>query len=80
MRSICAVLQKIVAAISDDFESRELFISELRLISEAAKYRAPEDCNLFWHHASLCLAIFLGEPDTEWKKKISDIFSGKEAA
>lgn len=76
MRDIGTVLDNILALVPRDYKYRDSMKVAFDNIKDSARYRAPEAVHLDWFTAARNLECYLGEPDTEWKKQIEQVFAG----
>ena len=77
MRNIVKLVDAIKAEIPDDYGVRDWVIDKLEDVIDSAKYRAPEAYIVNFEQLAMVLKECLGEPDTEWKQRIADIFADK---
>ena len=71
------IIEAIQKEIPDDFNYQEDIMIVLNEIKSSTLYSAPELMPYRWKQVAEELQAFLGTPDTEWKKRIADIFMGK---
>lgn len=75
------VITKILKAVKwEDLEKEkeEKLRHELMYLLNDCSYRPPEQHFQVFERLTRALETYLGEPDTEWKKKISNIIQNKE--
>jgi len=77
VRNLITVLEKIEKEVPEDFTFRHNLFVSLNSIKDSFRYTAPEAMYIRWQEAGVALMEYLGEPNTEWKKKISLIFADK---
>ncbi len=79
MRPLNLVLEAIRKVISQsDFENKSHIFSELLLIESRCNYSDVYQNSALWAETSVVLREILGEVDTDWKRKVEDLYSGKE--
>lgn len=75
------IIEKVIQAIKDvvplEWEERDGLFSAMDEVLDSSHYRAPEAYVVNFEQLAIMLGIWVGEPDTEWKKKIADIFADK---
>lgn len=76
MRMVYNVIDQILAEIPEGYDSN--LVNDLKRVRDKTLYKAPEQMPEYFKTVSVMLAHYLGEPDTEWKKKIVRIFADKE--
>jgi len=77
MRDINAVVTAMIAKVPDDFPRKEYLSQRMAQIARDDVYKAPEVKFMSWLDLSETLTVELGNPDTEWKQEIADIFGDK---
>ncbi len=75
MRDLISVVSQIKEEVPDTFERKKELIAQLDDRCNSYFYTAPELMWLRWQEVGETLGLELGEPDTDWKKRIVDIFS-----
>ena len=75
MRDIQDIVAGVLMLVPDDYRDREPLESSLihTVNSYKSPYQAQEGLGAFFKEITNLLDIFLGEPDTEWKVKISEL-------
>lgn len=76
MRNIFVLEQAIKAEIPDEPQWNWLRV-ELHRITFEHRYKAPELWRTWFDSVAKILSAELKEPNTDWKKKIADIFADK---
>ncbi len=76
-RNVHKVIEAIKKATSKDWNGRESFIASLDDVIDSSNYRAPEAYSVNYEQLAMQLGRHLGEPDTDWKRKIGAIFADK---
>lgn len=84
MRMIYNVIDQILEQIPEDIPGTQGVThgyAELRLrleqLRNATLYKAPEQMPEYFQQVSNLLEYYLGEPKTDWQKKIQKIFAGR---
>jgi len=76
-RPLPLVIDAMIAQIPRNNPNRDRIRHVLYAIKDSCFYTAPEAMKLRWGQVSDALCNYLGEPDTDWKKTISDIFADR---
>lgn len=76
MRNIFVLMAAIDEEIPQEPRYNWLRMEFVRLHDEY-KYKAPEQWRPWYDEMSKLLHKELGEPDTEWKQRVADIFADK---
>lgn len=77
MRVLSEVVDQIKKEVPKDFVNKNQMFMELDSQSDSSKYAPPETQSMWWGEVMMTLGNYLGETDTDWKKKISDIIRDK---
>lgn len=77
MRIIGDVINAIKKETPKEWQGYSNFIKGLDNVIDSANYRAPEAYVVNFEQLAQVLGDHLGEPDTEWKQTIADIFADK---
>ena len=75
MRNLSVVIDRLLAVIP---ETEKQVRAGLEDVKSSYAYTAPEHHVELWRDAMYILSAGLGEPDTDWKKEVSDIFSARK--
>lgn len=78
MRNIAIVVDRILQEIPDDWPNKKQLQQRVDDRVQSSLYTAPELMWLRWQEVGEILGEELGEPDTEWKNEIADIFGDKK--
>lgn len=78
MRMVYNVIEQMMAEIPDEGDYIDLKL-ELEKIRRDTLYKAPEQMPEYFQAVANLLNDYLGEPDTDWKKKVANIFADKES-
>lgn len=78
MRMVYHVIEAILNAIPDSEKTHyAVLVDRLTDIAHVAKYKSPEQMPEYFQQVSDLLNNYLGEPDTEWKRKVQRIFANE---
>lgn len=73
------VIDQIITAIpKEECDNYPNMLEVLRKIQRDTEYRAPEQMPEYFRQVSYVLETYLGEPDTDWKREIVEIFADRK--
>lgn len=79
MRPLNLVVEAILkTARENEFEGRLEFLTALRTIESKCNVEDLENNKYLWAETSALLRQYLEPLDTDWKRKISDLYLGQE--
>jgi hypothetical protein len=72
-RNLVDVIDQMIAVIP---ETEKQLRGRLESLKTTCVYSSPEQDSARWSHCAEILMGEIGEPVTEWQKKVAEIFSG----
>lgn len=75
-RSLGETIDAVLAVIPDE-PSNTLVRVELQKLRQSSRYTAPEVMGALWRKGARLLEDELGEPNTEWKQRVAEIWGGQ---